>query len=129
MENKLYIILFFSLAWRPIVQPVPKQWSQNLQNSWDSWILQILLNSWISQNLPNLRKNTKLMEKFELMEKGSCPWPTPIYKLRMASMVWNIYNGHLGLAAWLCSLQALVHLLISQTQQTGKCPHFHSKNW
>jgi len=38
----------------------------------------------------------------------------------MMSMVWNISVGRLGLAAWLCSLPALVHLLNSQTWESGK---------
>jgi len=38
----------------------------------------------------------------------------------MASMVWNISVGQLGLAAWLCSLPALVHLLIIQTWESEK---------
>jgi len=39
--------------------------------------------------------------------------PTTIYKLGMTSMGRNISIAQLGLAAWLCSLAALVHLLIS----------------
>jgi len=64
------------------------------------------------------------MEKFELLDKRggselkesrkiSAPWTIPIYKLNMASVVWNISFGRLGLTAWLCSLPAVVHLLIS----------------
>jgi len=63
-------------------QPVPEQQSQN------SWISR---NSW---------KKTELTEKFELPEKEERaflpPWPTPIYKLSLMSMVWNISIGHLG---------------------------------
>jgi len=39
--------------------------------------------------------------------------PTPIHKMRMMSVVWNISTGQLGLAAWLCSLPDPAHLLIS----------------
>jgi len=55
------------------------------------------------------------MENFQLLgKKRFLPtWPMPIYKLNMMSMVWNISIGQLGLAAWLCSLPALVHLLVS----------------
>jgi len=35
-------------------------------------------------------------------------------------MVWNISVGQLGLAAWLCSLPAPAHQLISQTWETEK---------
>ena len=48
------------------------------------------------------------------------PQPTPIYILSMASMVWNISVGQLGLAVCLCSLPALLHLLISWTWETEK---------
>jgi len=48
------------------------------------------------------------MEKFELLEKTgfrerriSAPWPTPMHKLRMMFMVWNISIGQPELAAWL----------------------------
>jgi len=54
---------------------------------------------------------------FELLEirvrKLPAPWPNPIHNLSMMSMVWNISTGQLGLAAWLCSLPAPAHLLIS----------------
>jgi len=33
-------------------------------------------------------------------------------------MVWNISTGQLGLSAWLCSLPAPAHLLVSQTWET-----------
>jgi len=41
------------------------------------------------------------------------PQPTPIHQLSKTSLVWNISIGQLGLVDWLCSLPALVHLLIS----------------
>jgi len=58
---------------------------------------------------------TKLAEKFFLPLR-----PTPIYKLSMISVVWNISTGQPGLAAWLCSLPAPAHLLFSQTWETEK---------
>ena len=57
------------------------------------------------------------------------PRPMPIYKLSVTSMVRNISTGQLGLAAWLCSLPAPAHLLISWTWETGKSPWFLSNNW
>jgi len=46
---------------------------------------------WISKNLPNSCKKTELPEKFTLTEKRvPAHWPTPIYKLSMMSVVWNI---------------------------------------
>jgi len=66
-----------------------------------------------------LPKNTTLQEKrrFKLMEKRKqkilIPQPTPIHKLSMTSMVWYISISQLGPAAWLCSLPAPAHLLIS----------------
>jgi len=69
-------------------------------------------------------KKPELLEKFELPDKKRFQtvekrrehlalWPTPIHKLSMTSMVRNISLGQLGLAAWLCSLPAPAHLLIS----------------
>jgi len=60
----------------------------------------------------------------ELTETGSCPRPTPIYNLSMVSMIWNIPVGQLGLLAWLCSLPAPAHLLISQAQKLKKVTDF-----
>jgi len=63
----------------------------------------------------------KLMEKrSNSWERIPAPWSTFIYKLSMKSMVWNISFGQLGSAAWLCSLPARVHLLVSQTWETAK---------
>jgi len=61
------------------------------------------------------QKKTQLLEKLELTEKKRipAPRPTPIYKLSMTSMVWNISLGQLGLAAQLCFPPAPAHLLIS----------------
>ena len=71
-------------------------------------------------------KKAELLEKlelpdkrgFELLEKkekpiASCTPANPIHKLSMTFMVWHISTGQLGLAAWLCSLPAPAHLLIS----------------
>ena len=44
----------------------------------------------------------------------SCPpKKTPINKLRMASMVWKISIGQLGVTVWLCSLPAPALLIVS----------------
>jgi len=53
------------------------------------------------------------MKKFKLTGKAPAPWPTHIYILGMMSVVWKISIRQLGLAAWVCSLPALLHLLIS----------------
>jgi len=50
------------------------------------------------------------------------PQPTAIHMLSMTSMVWNISVGQIGLAAWPCSLPALVHLLIHRTWEAEKSP-------
>ena len=57
------------------------------------------------------------------------PQPTPIYKLSMTPMVWNISMGQLGPAAWPCSLPAPALLLISPTWETEKNPWFLINNW
>jgi len=75
-----------------------------------------LPNSLISQNSPNSQKKTEPTEKFKFSGKKevSCPTqPAPIHKPSMMSVVWNISTGQLGLAAWLCSLPAPAHLLMS----------------
>jgi len=56
---------------------------------------------------------TELAELTKLTEESSCPLAKPIHKLSVTSMVWNISTGQLGLAAWLCSLPAPAHLLLS----------------
>jgi len=71
-------------------------------------------------------KKFKLLDKrgFELPETRRAEIPahksTPIYKLSLVSMVWNICVGHPGLAAWLCSLPAPAHRLISWIWETGE---------
>jgi len=70
-----------------------------------------------------LPKKTKILEKFELLDKRGfkliekreilAPQLTPIRKLSMTSMVWNISLGQLGVSVWLCSLPDPAHLLIS----------------
>jgi len=42
----------------------------------------------------------------EKSREASCPRPTPIHKLSLMPMVWNIAIGQPGLAAWLYSLPA-----------------------
>jgi len=110
MQNKLYAIQFFF----PPDGVKPK--SQSLSS--DHGIPEIM-------NFEKFPKKTELPEKFELPNKRGfkltetigaeipAPRPTPIHKLSMMSMVWNISIGQLGLAAWLSSLPAPAHLLIS----------------
>jgi len=63
----------------------------------------------------NSWKRFKPTEKVKLTEKGFLlPRPTPIYKQSMLCIEQNISIGHLGLAAWLCYLPALVHQFINQ---------------
>jgi len=109
MQNKLYITQFSHC---PITdsQAVPQQPSR------DSELADFV-------NFVNFPKKTKLLEKFELPEERRfeltakknipAPQPTPIPKLSMPSMVRNISMGQLGPPAWLCSLPAPEHLLIT----------------
>jgi len=89
-------------------QPVPEQRSRNPE----------------TVDFTKLPKRTKLSEKFKLPAKrgfaltegrraDSYHPANPIHKSSMTSMVWNISIGQRGLAAWLCSLPAPAHLLIS----------------
>jgi len=61
--------------------------------------------------------------------KNPVPWPASIYVLSIRSMVWNVSTGQLGLAAWLLSFPALLHLLISRTwKNSKKSPWFLSNS-
>jgi len=75
-------------------QPVAEQRSQKLR---------------ISRILQNSPQKTKLAEKFKLLERKGFlpPWPTPIHKLSMTSMVWNISPGQLGCLPGCASSQLL----------------------
>ena len=76
-------------------------------------------------NFTKFPKKTTFLEKFELPDKRGFkfmekrtgrflhPQPTLTYKLSVTSVVWNIPVAQLGLAAWLCSLPAPAHLLVS----------------
>jgi len=57
-------------------------------------------------------KKTELPEK-KHEESIPSPWPTPLYKQSIMSMIWNISTGQPGLTLWLCSLPAPAHLLSS----------------
>ena len=119
IQNKLYTVQF---SHNPMtdLQSVPKQ------QSWNPELADFV-------NFTGLLKKTKLPEKFKLPDKRGfeplqkiikrkipAPCPTPIYKLRTTSVVWNILVGWLGLSAWLCFLPTPAHLLISWTWETGK---------
>jgi len=69
-----------------------------------------------SQKGPNSGKSSNSQTNTHLNPpKKEIPalWPTSTYKLSMTSTVWNISAGQLGLAAWLPSLPAPPHPLIS----------------
>ena len=74
--------------------------------------------------------NHQTHEEVQTPEKVRIPatWPTPIYILSMTSVVWYISIGQFGLAAWLWSLPALVHLLNKWTWETEIHPWFLSNN-
>jgi len=107
MQNKLYIICF---SHHPItnLQPVPEQQSWNLENCKFC-------------KTPEKRLNSQWTHT---TEKTDFPTPTPLHRLSMTFMVWNISIGRLGLAAWLCSLPALALLIIIWVRETGRSPSF-----
>jgi len=72
-----------------------KEKDRTLREKWNSW------------------KKIELMEKNQTHGKGEFLSLGNPHKLSMTSMAWNISIGQLGPAAWLCSLPALVLLLIS----------------
>jgi len=86
-------------------------------------------------NFAKLKKKIELSVNFELLTKTgfvlvvkrikkriSDHRPTPIYKLTMTSMVWNISIGQHGLDVRLCSVPAPAHLLTSWIWETEKKP-------
>ena len=94
------------------------------------WILQIWRNSQKDWTPGKVRTPPqKIRKKEKKRRRISAPWQTPVYKLGLTSMVWNISVGQLGLAARLCSLPAPAHLLVSWTWETRKSPWFLSNNW
>ena len=128
MQKKLYTINFFS----PLNNRLRSQSlssSVRTQNLWISLISQILWNSQKKDCTGKVWSPRQERIWIHGKENIPAPWPTPIYKLSMMSMVGNISIGQLGLAAWLCSLPAPAHLLLSWTGETGKSPWFHSNNW
>ena len=108
------------------MQPVPEQQSWNPQSAWSSQILLQFTSFTELAELVGKRQNSQIKFKLSKIDwtpgkESSCsPEPTPIDKLIMASMVWNISIAQLWLAAWLRSLPAPAHLLISQTWETEK---------
>jgi len=91
---------------------------KNMQNKW--YTIQILTaQQLMMQPVPEQQSQISWIP---------APWTTSIYKLGMMSMVWNNSTGQPGLAAWLCSLPAPAHLLISWTWETGRGPWFLSNN-
>jgi len=106
-----------------IFSPPNDQFSQSLSSdhgTQKSWILlhsQKSSNSWTKQDLNSQKRVSR------------APRPTHIHKVSTMSMVWSISTGQLGLAAWLCSLPAPAHPLVSWTWETGRSPWFPIKNW
>jgi len=104
------------LSTQSLIHSQPPSSNHGIQNMQILQISQFLQNSW-KKNKPNSQKSSISPQKRiwnKIMEKRiPDPRPTPITKLCMTSMVWNIFMGQLGLAGWLCSLPAPAHLLIS----------------
>jgi len=61
------------------------------------------------------------------IRKISAPRPTPIHKLSVASMVWNISIGQLGLSGHAPS-QLLYTCSLAEYEKLGRSPWCHSKN-
>jgi len=110
MQNKPYTFFFFSLPKDQLCSLFPKQQSCNTELADFTNFLELL------KKRPNSQKKFELQAKKQMKRKKeySCPpWPTAICKLNMTSRVCNISTGQLGLSAWLCSLPAPAHLLMS----------------
>ena len=134
-QNKLYTI-HFSPRPMTVSQPVPEQRSWNPQVSWSSLFLQILANIQGLYNLPNSWKKNKLPEKFELLSKriqthGNeksreflAPQPTPIPKISMTSMVWNISVGQPGCLSGCAPSQLLHTCLLAESEKLEKVLDF-----
>ena len=75
------------------------------------------------------RSNSQKKDSWTHRKEVPAPQPTPIHKMSMMPMVWNISIAQLGLTAWLWSLPALARLLISWIWETGTSPWFLSNSW
>jgi len=118
MQNSLYRIQFFS-------PPDDRLHSRYLRsNRWTCRFPGLMEIGWTHREVQTCGKQRTHGKQ----KRVPAPWPTPIYMLSMTSMVWNISFGQLGLDAWLCSLPALVHLLISWTWATETSAWFLSNN-
>jgi len=97
MQNKLYTLQFFSPPNDQICNQSPS--SDHGTHRFPG--AHEFCQTQISQNLPNYRKKTELMEDSKLKEKRDFlpHGQPPIHKLSMTSMVLNISIGQLGLAA------------------------------
>ena len=84
MQNKLYTILFFSL---PDDWLVPSLWAA-ITETWNPKFLQEIWTPWQEWIWTHGNKKSR--------DSPSPTWPTPIHKLSMMFMVWNISFGHLG---------------------------------
>jgi len=118
VQNILHTIQFFLL-------PDDQLHSQSLSSNRGTWRFP---GAHEFCGTPRKRQNSQKSSSAQKKRKIPAPWPTLISKLSMTSMAWNISIGQFGLAAWLCSLPALVHLLIRWTWETGKSPRFLSNN-
>jgi len=119
MQNKLYTMQFFSPP-ETDSQPVPEQPSQNPElvdfANFTKFMDFIYLTK-LTEKTPKLLEKLKRSDKrgSELTKKRRllAPQPTSIYKVSITSMVRSISINQPGLAAWLCSLPAPAHLLVS----------------
>jgi len=120
MQNKLHTIHFFSLSNHRLHSQSPSSdhgthglpevpefhWTHEF---WQTpWPLGKRLNS--QKILNSLKKRVKISWK-------RVPFPD---QLSLTSVVWKISTGQPGLSAWLCSLSAPPHLLVSETWETEK---------
>jgi len=94
MQNKLYATLFFSL---PDDKPASSQ----------AAMTDLMDFAEFPKKRPNSWKSLNSQKK-----RIPAPWPTPIHKLSMMSMLWNISTGQLGLS-FCAPFPAPAHLLIS----------------
>jgi len=80
-----------------------------------------LMNSLNSLKKAVLTEKIKLIEKgIELTEKGSGPRSTPIHKLSVTSMVWNISTGQPGCLS-VCAPSQLLHTCsLAEYEKLGK---------
>ena len=133
MQNKLYTIQFFSppndqsKASTPaaIAECQACEFLRISQNFWKSANSQKSSNSWKSLNSWTREDSNSWRQE----KADSCPQSTPIHKLSMMFMVWNISIGQPGSLPGCAPSQLLHTHSWAEYEKLEKSLWFHRNNW